>query len=85
MKIKALKDYSWSIDFKAKKFIEGESYTVDDQKGSNMIKNGYASIVGVEKAGSVEENKAITPELMTMENKASVPKKKSKKSRKSRK
>ena len=67
MKIKMLKDQSWSIKGRISPFKKDGEYEISDDKvASEMIKFGYG--IEVKKEVKAEEEKAITSEFY--ENKA---------------
>ena len=41
MKVKALKKFKWSINYKAVEFEEGKEYAVEDSLANKMIDNNY--------------------------------------------
>lgn len=64
MKIVPLKNYKWSIKYKAVSFSEGEAVSVDDDLAGKMIATGYAS------PEAPEAPESTTKETLVTENKA---------------
>ena len=81
MRLKAKKQFDWSIEYKKVDFKEGQEFEISEELGSKMIDANFAKRVEDEprpkKETLIESNKSIDS---IPENKKNGPKKDSKKS-----